>query len=114
MNPSITVASSSVLSLEEKFQGGTGINITPPPPEILSPALTTEVRRKIALVAEKLGIRGFARIDAFVHTATGDVVIIEANTVPGLTPSTVLYHQGLAECPPLYPRALLEKFLEYA
>ena len=30
LDPSITVADGAVLSLEEKFQGGTGVNITPP------------------------------------------------------------------------------------
>lgn len=36
LSPSITVKESGhVLSLEEKFQGGTGVNLTPPPPEIV-------------------------------------------------------------------------------
>ena len=34
--PSITVAEGTILSVEEKFQGGTGVNITPPPTEIIS------------------------------------------------------------------------------
>ncbi len=32
LNPSLTVSSNQVLNVEEKFQGGTGTNITPPPP----------------------------------------------------------------------------------
>jgi hypothetical protein len=39
-------------------------------------------------------------------------MIIEVNTLPALTPSTVLFHQGLAETPKLYPRALLEKIID--
>jgi hypothetical protein len=36
LSPSITVKESGhVLSLEEKFQGGTGVNLTPPPPQIV-------------------------------------------------------------------------------
>jgi D-alanine-D-alanine ligase-like ATP-grasp enzyme len=46
------------------------------------------------VVAETLGIEGFARIDAFMHADTGEIIVIEANTVPGMTPSTVLYHQA--------------------
>jgi D-alanine-D-alanine ligase-like ATP-grasp enzyme len=42
------------------------------------------------------------------------VVVIEANTVPGMTPSTVLFHQALAETPPLPPRAFLEQVVRYA
>jgi hypothetical protein len=38
LDPSLTVvASGEILSLEEKFQGGTGVNITPLPPSIISP-----------------------------------------------------------------------------
>ena len=38
---------------------------------------------------------------------TGDVMIIEANTVPGMTPSTVLFHQALAMQPPMEPAEFL-------
>jgi len=113
LSPSITVASSSILSLEEKFQGGTGINITPPPEEYVPPAVVERARKGIELVANALGISGFARIDAFLNVKNGELIIIEANTIPGLTPSTVIYHQALAESPPLYPRGFLERVLEY-
>jgi hypothetical protein len=32
LSPSLTIARKGVLSVEEKFMGGTGVNITPPPP----------------------------------------------------------------------------------
>ncbi len=111
-NPSITVSEGEVLSVEEKFQGGTGVNLTPPPSSIIKPAIVKKVKERIELLAKEMGIRGYSRIDAFVHTATGEVLVIEINTLPGLTPSTVLYHQGLAENPPLFPRALLETLVE--
>ena len=38
----------------------------------------------------------------------------KANTVPGLTPSTVLYHQALAETPPISPAAFLTLGIELA
>lgn len=112
--PSMTIATAGVLSLEEKFMGGTGVNITPPPVPPLGrfePEAIEIARRRIEAVAETLGIEGYARIDAFVHTETGEVMVIEANTLPGLTPSTVLYHQALADDPPLYPRQLLETII---
>jgi D-alanine--D-alanine ligase len=115
--PSITIARKGVLSLEEKFMGGTGVNITPPPgPPVgrAAPAAVARARERIARVANQLGMAGYGRIDAFMHTDTGAVVIIEANALPGLTPATVLYHQGLAEDPPLIPRALLEHLLDLA
>lgn len=111
LTPSITVAEGVVLSLEEKFQGGTGINITPPPPDLVPPAALARARELVARAARALGIEGYARLDAFLHRASGDVVLIEANTLPGLSPSTVLFHQGLAEDPPVFPRELLDALL---
>ena len=112
LSPSITVAEGVVLSVEEKFQGGTGVNLTPPPPDILSARVVQQVRTRIERVAQRLGMRGYARIDAFVERRSGRVMVIEANTLPALTPSTVLFHQGLAESPPIMPRELLELLIE--
>jgi D-alanine-D-alanine ligase-like ATP-grasp enzyme len=115
LSPSLTIARKGVLSVEEKFMGGTGVNITPPPPPPLgrvAPDAAARTRSLVSLAADRLGIDGYARIDAFMHRDTGDVVVIEANSLPGLTPSTVLYHQALAEEPPIYPRELLERIIE--
>jgi hypothetical protein len=43
---------------------------------------------------------------------TGMLLIIEVNTLPALTPSTVLYHQALAEKPEIFPLELLEKIIK--
>jgi len=110
--PSITVAAASILSLEEKFQGGTGINLTPPPEFVVAPHIVDKARRNMERVGNALGIEGFARIDAFLHADTGALLVIEANTVPGMTPSTVIYHQALAEGMP--PREWLETVISYA
>ena len=117
MNPSITVASSGILSLEEKFMGGTGVNITPPPAPPLGrvrPEAVHMAKERIARVANALGMAGYGRIDAFMHRETGEVIVIEANSLPGLTPATVFYHQGLAEEPPLPPRDILEMIVDLA
>lgn len=111
LNPSITVAEGAILSLEEKFQGGTGINLTPPPPEILFPSATQKIKRLIERSAQALGIQNYARLDIFFNRLTEKMILIEANTLPGLTPSTVIYHQGLAEQPSLAPLALLDKII---
>lgn len=110
-NPSITIAEGAVLSLEEKFQGGTGVNLTPPPEEILSARLVEKIRRGIEKIARVLGIRNYARIDIFFNRNTEQMIFIEVNTLPGLTPSTVFYHQGLAEVEALGPTALLERII---
>lgn len=110
-NPSITVAEGEVLSVEEKFQGGTGVNLTPPPPSIMKPAVVQKIRERTEKLAKEIGITGYSRIDAFAHIRTGELLVIEVNTLPGLTPSTVFYHQALAENRPVYPRELLETLI---
>ncbi len=112
LHPSITAAESDVLSVEEKFQSGTGVNITPPPEELLSLACRKKVQDGICKAARALGIQNYARFDVFVELATGKIRIIEANSLPALTPSTVLYHQGLSETPPIPPRQLLTMLIE--
>ncbi len=112
--PSLTVAEGEVLSVEEKFQGGTGINITPPPKEIIKPKIVLYIRKLAEELAIKIGLQGYARMDAFVNVTTGALLIIEINTLPALTPSTVLFHQALAEDPQIFPLQLLEKIIKNA
>ncbi len=112
LSPSLTVAEGAVLSLEEKFQGGTGVNMTPPPGKFVKPASLERAKKAVEIVAETLGIEGYCRADAFLNIDSGDIILIEVNTLPGLTPSTVLFHQALAEEKPLYPKQLLEKFIQ--
>jgi D-alanine-D-alanine ligase-like ATP-grasp enzyme len=111
LNPSITIAEGHVLSVEEKFQSGTGVNLTPPPEKIVDNKLCKKIKLLIAQLAHALGIKNYGRIDFFFNVHTGKVLVIEANTLPALTPSTVIYHQALAENPPMYPLELLEKII---
>ncbi|KAG0541638.1 hypothetical protein BDA96_02G034200 [Sorghum bicolor] len=115
LNPSITVKESGdILSLEEKFQGGTGINLTPPPATIMGEDALQRCKKSIEMMANALGLEGFSRIDAFVNVRSGEVLLIEVNTVPGMTPSTVLIHQALAEEPPVYPHKFFRTLLDLA
>lgn len=88
------------------------MNLTPPPPSLVPPEALARARRGIVLAAQALGIQGFARLDAFLDVDTGAVVVIEANAVPGMTPSTVLFHQALAEDPPVFPADFAREALE--
>ncbi|KAL5550686.1 hypothetical protein UlMin_000862 [Ulmus minor] len=115
LSPSVTVKESGdILSLEEKFQGGTGINLTPPPLSIISNDALKNCKQNIELIANTLQLEGFSRIDAFVNVDSGEVLVIEVNTVPGMTPSTVLIHQALAEQPPMYPHEFFRTLLDLA
>lgn len=94
--PSITVARGAVLSIEEKFQGGTGMNITPPPKTVIDSKKVVDSQVRLAKMAALLGVRHYARIDYFHHIITNEIIVIEINSLPALTPSTVLYHQLMA------------------
>jgi D-alanine--D-alanine ligase len=108
LNPSVTVADNAILSLEEKFQGGTGINFTPPPEHIISTELVALIKKNMELVARACGVEDYCRIDIFANNKTNEIIVIEINSLPGLSPSTVLFQQGAKEEPPLYPMELLE------
>ena len=110
-NPSITVKEHAVLSVEEKFQGGTGINLTPPPEEIISKAQCDHIKSLSCNIAKQLNIKQYARLDIFYNTMKEKIQLIEANTLPALTPSTVLFQQALAETPPIQPREFLEALI---
>jgi D-alanine-D-alanine ligase-like ATP-grasp enzyme len=111
LSPSLTVAEGHILSLEEKFQGGTGINITPPPQDITPQSGIRAMKKAAEQAAQTLGIQNYARLDIFYNTSTTQTILIEANSLPALTPSTVIYHQALAEDPPLTPTAFLETLI---
>ena len=114
LDPSITVSEHSVLSLEEKFQGGTGINITPPPATIISLAMRDTIKAAVVKVGQALGIKNYARLDIFFNYKTGVTSVIEANSLPALTPSTVIYHQALMASPAMNPTQLLEQLIRNA
>lgn len=114
LSPSLTVAGGEILSLEEKFQGGTGVNITPPPESQVSKKALNAAKKRVEIASRRLGISGYARLDAFMEVKSGNLIVLEVNTTPALTPSTVIYHQALAEKKPLSPLAFLERIIEEA
>ena len=114
LSPSVTIAKGAMLSLEEKFQGGTGINITPPPESMVSSEMLSAIKQAIEKVARVLKVSNYARIDIFFNVDTSEVIVIEANTLPALTPATVLYHQALAEPEHITPLELLEHIISSA
>ncbi|MBC7922873.1 MAG: D-alanine--D-alanine ligase [Ferruginibacter sp.] len=97
--PSETLATGEVLSLEEKFLAGEGQNITPArfsrlPEE--QQRISAQVRAELEKVARLLNIEGYARIDAFVRIFDDgrvETIIIEVNSLPGMTPATCIFHQ---------------------
>lgn len=100
--PSETLSSGAILSLEEKFLAGEGQNITPA--RFASTAanyesVATQVKADLEKAAKVLNVQGYARIDAFVRVladGTAETQIIEVNSLPGMTPATCIFHQAAA------------------
>jgi len=90
LTPSETIPTADILSLEDKFLYGQGENKTPArlPPDVLEKVRETARKAYITL-----GLQVYARIDMFVKD-DGDIVVLEPNSLPGMTPSTVLFHQA--------------------
>lgn len=95
--PSQAVASGGILSIEEKFLPGAGENQTPAP---LEPSALQFVSHELERVYKVVDCKGYARIDCFYQDAQSSptgaqrVVILEINTLPGLTPATCIFHQA--------------------
>ena len=98
--PSESLAESEILSLEEKFLAGQGQNLTPSrfakDPEEQA-RISQSVRNTLESVARALDVTGYCRIDAFVRIfgdGRVETIIIEVNSLPGMTPATCIYHQA--------------------
>jgi D-alanine-D-alanine ligase len=108
LTPSETIPTDDVLSLEDKFLYGQGENKTPArlPAEQLERVRTTAIETFRAL-----DLKGYARIDMFVRQ-DGRVAVLEPNTLPGMTPSTVLFHQAAASG--ITQAGLIDRIIRFA
>ncbi len=106
-----------VLSLEEKFLAGEGQNITPArySKNAKERNVISEKVKDIFLEAAKvLNIEGYARIDSFVRIfekGRVEVIFIEVNSLPGMTPATCIFHQCAING--YKPYEFVDKILEY-
>jgi D-alanine-D-alanine ligase len=107
-----------VLSLEEKFLAGQGQNITPArystdPRE--NKKISAYVKKELEKAARVLSIEGYARIDAFVRIYNADqveVIFIEVNSLPGMTPATCIFHQ--AAIAQYKPYEFIDRILDFS
>jgi D-alanine-D-alanine ligase len=97
--PSEALAEGEILSLEEKFLAGQGQNITPAryhKNEKTRLAISKQVQQVLVDGAKVLNVQGYCRIDAFVRIDKKnkpEIVFIEVNSLPGMTPATAIFHQ---------------------
>lgn len=116
--PSEALAGGEVLSLEEKFLAGEGQNITPArfsKDKQAFEKISAKVKSDLQRAAEILNIRGYARIDAFVRIYSPDqveTIIIEVNSLPGMTPATCIFHQSAING--YKPYEFIDQILEFA
>lgn len=111
------LAEGDVLSLEEKFLAGQGQNITPAryakdPKE--RQILSDQVKQILGAAAKVLNVQGYCRIDAFVRVFDGpkaEVVFIEVNSLPGMTPATCIYHQAAINA--YKPYEFIDRILDF-
>lgn len=108
----------SVLSLEEKFLAGEGQNITPARYALNAAdreSLSKQVKEELEKAARVLKVEGYARIDAFVRIFPGpkaEVVFIEVNSLPGMTPATCIFHQTALQG--YKPYDFIDKILDFS
>ena len=94
------LAEGDVLSLEEKFLAGQGQNITPArySKDLAErQKISDQVKATLGAAAKVLNVVGYCRIDAFVRVFDNlktEVIFIEVNSLPGMTPATCIYHQA--------------------
>lgn len=113
LTPSEAIAQKGVLSIAEKFLPGVGENQTP---ARLSKKDIAFVQEQVVQAYKAVNCVGYARIDCFFQAAeqspTGSkrVVMLEFNTLPGMTPATCLFHQAAEEG--LRPMDLLDEIIQ--
>ena len=107
-----------VLSLEEKFLAGQGQNITPAR-YALDPQerqqISGQVKATLGAAARLLNIQGYTRIDAFVRVYSPEkieVVFVEVNSLPGMTPATCIFHQAAIN--KYKPYEFIDRILDFA
>jgi D-alanine-D-alanine ligase len=108
LTPSETIPTDDVLSLEDKFLYGQGENKTPA-------RVSEETLKEIQDVAVRsytaLGLKAYSRIDMFISD-DGRILVLEPNSLPGMTPSTVLFHQAAASG--ITQTGLIDRVIEFS
>jgi D-alanine-D-alanine ligase len=111
------LAEGDILSLEEKFLAGQGQNITPARYSRdleERQAISDIVKERLGAAAKVLNVVGYCRIDAFVRVFDNlkvEVIFIEVNSLPGMTPATCIYHQAAINH--YKPYEFIDKILEF-
>jgi D-alanine-D-alanine ligase len=107
LTPSETIPTQDILSLEDKFLYGQGENKTP---ARVSEEMLRNIQDTAVRAYRALNLKAYSRIDMFV--CDDRILVLEPNTLPGMTPSTVLFHQAAAEG--LSQTDLISRIIEFS
>lgn len=88
--PTETPKKANVLTVEEKFLPGDASMITPPTG--MDETTVKRVQDEFVRAYRTLNLSVYSRIDGFWND--GKLIILEPNTLPGVTPSTMVFHQA--------------------
>ena len=79
---------------KNKYQAGLTEEICPAP---ISPEDTARVQRLAERVYEALHLDAYGRVDFLMDKADGELYCLEANTLPGMTPTSLIPQMAAAE-----------------
>ncbi len=71
---------------KNKYQAGSTVETCPAE---ISPKLTAKMQENAVKAAKALGLTGYSRLD-FMMKENGDMYCLEANTLPGMTPTSLI------------------------
>jgi len=77
---------------ENKYQPGATVEVTPAP---LDPAVERKLGEAALIAHRKLGLRAYSRAD-FILDEKGTIWFLEINTLPGMTPTSLLPQEAAA------------------
>lgn len=69
------------------------VHLSPIPPAVASASALDAARERAVAIADHLGLSGLARVDAFMHADTGELVVLEVDVLPDLSAGSPLYVQ---------------------
>ena len=78
---------------KNKYQAGSTIETCPAD---LPADLTRRMQHYAEMVFDALGMRSYARMDFMLHTETLEMYCLQANTLPGMTPTSLLPQEAAA------------------
>ncbi|MBN2100556.1 D-alanine--D-alanine ligase [Candidatus Dojkabacteria bacterium] len=90
LTPTETPKKGDFLTVEEKFLPGDASMITPPTG--MDEGTVEKVKAEFVKAYKAMELSVYSRIDAF--WKDGKLIILEPNTLPGVTPSTMVFHQA--------------------